>query len=201
MNSGTHYYAKKPAKKWSRDLISEVIRGVRVEFYVYPGVFSSKAVDQGTKLLLEHADVPSEGTVLDVGCGYGVIGITLAKLNPKLKVFMVDVNRLAVELARLNARLNGVEDRVRVFHGDLYEPVKDMKFDAIYSNPPISAGMEIVERLVKEGIARLRTGGFMQLVLRKGGSRIESLLKSANHVEVTRFNKKAYTILKAAKLK
>jgi len=153
-------------------LISECIRGVTLEFYTHPSLFSASAVDEGTRLLLENIEVPNEGLALDVGCGYGVIGIFLAKYNPRLKVYMVDINPLAVKLARLNAKLNNVQDRVVVIKGDLYDPVRDMKFDTIVSNPPLASGMKVVLRIIREGYERLKDSGSLQLVLRKGDAKV-----------------------------
>ena len=97
MSLSEHYYAEKPISIGRKEIISDVVRGVAVEFIVEAGVFSRRRIDPGTKLLLESAVIPEEGNVLDVGAGYGVIGITIAKLNPKLKVYMVDINKRAVK--------------------------------------------------------------------------------------------------------
>ncbi len=160
-------------------------------------VFSAEEVDEGTRLLLEYARVPEEGVVLDMGCGYGVIGITLAKLNPRLRVYMVDVNPRAVELARYNARLNGVEDRVVVLEGSLYEPVKGLRFNAIFSNPPLAAGMRVVEGIVLGAPEHLVEGGSLQMVLRKGAERIARLMERVFGGDEVVARKKGYTILYA----
>jgi len=126
-------------------------------------------VDEGTLLLLENIKIPSEGVVLDIGCGYGVIGIVVAKLNPKLKVYMTDINPLAVKTTKQNAKINNVEERIVVLEGDRYEPVKNILFNAIYSNPPLSAGMRVVEDIVLGAREHLVKEGFAQFVLAKGG--------------------------------
>jgi 16S rRNA (guanine1207-N2)-methyltransferase len=180
-------------------IISDNLRGVTVEFYVTADVFSPKGVDEGTRLLIEHARIPEEGVILDLGCGYGAIGITLAKAFPRLRVFMVDVNPKAVKLARMNAELNNVSDRVVVLEGDLYEPVKDLVFDAIISNPPLAAGSRIIERIIAEAPLHLREGGSLQLVMRKGSSSALDLMKQVfGRVEVL-LRKKGYTVLYAEK--
>jgi len=158
-------------------LISDYIRGVTVEFETAAGLFSYETVDKGTKLLLEVAEIPESGTVLDLGCGYGVIGIVLAKLNPKLRVYMVDINREAVKLAKRNIKRNRVEDRVTVLLGDLYEPVKGMKFVAIYSNPPLAAGMDVVKRMITEAPNYLEPGGTLQIVVRKGAETVRKCME------------------------
>ncbi len=180
-------------------LIADYLRGVTVEFYVTTEVFSAREVDEGTRLLIEHARVPEKGLVLDMGCGYGVIGITLAKAYPQLRVVMVDVNPKAVELAKLNAKHNRVEDRVTVLQGDLYEPVQGMKFDLIISNPPLAAGMKTIEKLILEAPNHLNPRGSLQIVMRKGAEKARELMEQAfGNVEIL-LRKKGYTILYAEK--
>jgi len=179
----SHYYTTS-RRRGLYSLISDFIRGVTVEFEVAPGVFSCEEVDKGTKILLEYAIVPESGTVLDIGCGYGVIGIVLAKVNPRLRVYMVDINREAVKLAKKNIKRNRVEDRVTVLWGDLYEPVKGMKFRAIYSNPPLAAGMDVVRRIIYEAPQHLESGGMLQIVVRKGAEAVrKAMLEAFGNVE------------------
>lgn len=192
----SHYYISRK-KRGGKKLISDFLRGVTVEFETAPGLFSESEVDKGTKLLIEVAEVPEEGLILDMGCGYGAIGITLAKAYPKLKVYMVDINKVAVELAKLNAKRNGVSDRVIVLHGDLYEPVKNMKFNAILSNPPLAAGMKVIETIVTEAPRHLCREGSLQLVLKKGHQAIASLMKKTfDNVEILA-SKWGYKVLKS----
>ena len=188
----THYY--KTTSPGKRVLIPLVIRGVSLQFISYTSLFSGSSVDEGTRLLLENIVLPESGLVLDVGCGYGVIGITVAKLNPRLRVYMTDINSLSVKVARINARLNSVGDRVVVLQGDKYEPVKGLKFNAIYSNPPLSAGMSTVEAIILGAKEHLVSSGFAQFVLAKGG---DYLAKKAREVyrNVKTTSKKGYIIL------
>jgi len=196
-----HYYSEKPRIIGRRSVISDVIRGVPVEFVVESGVFSCERVDPGTKLLLEYATIPDEGIVLDMGAGYGVIGITLAKLNPKLKVYMVEINTRAVQLAKINAKRNNVEDQVIVLQGNLYEPVKDMKFNAIYSNPPFTAGMDVVEKIIKNARGHLVEGGTLQIVVRRGVKKIRKMiLETYGNIEILA-SKKGYKVILAKKTK
>ncbi len=171
-----HYYGSEKRKSLYM-LISDFIRGVTVEFETAAGLFSYEQVDKGTKLLLEVAEIPDSGTVLDLGCGYGVIGIVIAKLNPRLRVYMVDINREAVKLAKRNAKRNKVEDRVVVLQGDLYEPIKNLKFVAIYSNPPLAAGMDVVKKIITEAPSHLEFGGTLQLVVRKGAKAVKKTME------------------------
>jgi len=188
----THYFRK--GRIGEKRLISFTIHSYTFEFVTYTSLFSGREIDAGTRILLEHLKIPEKGVALDVGCGYGVIGIVVAKLNPSLKVYMVDVNPLAVKVARENAKLNGVEDRVVVQEGDRYEPVKNMVFQAIYSNPPFSAGKRIVEDIVFGAREYLDAKGFAQFVLARGRDYlVERAREYYRHVEV--INKKGYTIL------
>ncbi len=166
-----HYY-KKPASPGKKILISLYIHGHTFEFVSYQSLFSGTRIDPGTHLLLENIVVPDRGAVLDIGCGYGVIGIVVAKLNPRLRVYMVDINPLAVKAARANVRRNLVEENTVVLHGDLYEPVRDMLFTAIYSNPPFSAGMDVVERIIIEAPRHLTDKGFLQMVVSRAHDRV-----------------------------
>ncbi|AEM39546.1 methyltransferase small [Pyrolobus fumarii 1A] len=195
----SHYY--RPGRRRYRGVwvVADTLRGVTVEFRVSGDVFSADEIDEGTRLLVENARVPEEGTVLDLGCGYGVIGITLAKAYPRLRVYMVDVNPRAVELARVNAKHNGVADRVVVLHGDLYEPVKGHRFDAIITNPPLAAGMDVVERIVREAPEHLNQGGSLQMVLKKGADRIARVMDEVFGSHEVLLRKKGYTILMAVK--
>ena len=117
-----HYYTEKPRVIGRRSIISDIIRDIPVEFVVEPGVFSCERVDPGTKLLLEYAIIPDKGIILDMGAGYGVIGITIAKANPKLKVYMVEINSRAVKLAKINAKRNNARNPA-----DLKPKAKHMK--------------------------------------------------------------------------
>jgi len=188
----THYY--KPGQPSGRKLIPFMIHGYSFEFISYTSLFSGSTVDEGTRLLLENIVLPREGLVLDIGCGYGVIGIVIAKLNPALRVYMTDVNPLAVKTARINARRNGVEDRVVVLQGDRYKPVEGLRFNAIYSNPPLAAGMNIVEEIVLGAREYLAENGFAQFVLARGGHYLAEKAREKYSV-VEAVSKKGYILL------
>lgn len=188
----THYFRK--SRFSDKQFISLSIHGQTLEFLTYSSLFSGRRVDLGTRLLLEYIRIPEKGVVLDVGCGYGVIGITIAKLNSNLKVYMVDVNPLAVKVSRYNAKLNNVIDRVTILEGDCYKPVENILFQAIYSNPPLSAGRDIVENIVLNAKKYLDTNGFAQFVIAQGREYIVNKAKQEYRI-VESINKKGYTIL------
>ncbi len=165
-----------------------------------PGVFSPRGIDPGTTLLVEHAEIPDRGLILDMGCGYGAIGITLAKAYPGLTVYMVDINRNAVKLAKLNAKLNGVEDRVVIMHGDLYKPLpRNLFFDAILSNPPLSAGMKTVEKLIREAPEYMKPGATLQLVVWRMHNLVEEAVRDVFGEFKVLASKKGYRVLLARK--
>ncbi len=195
-----HYFSEKPSSIGRKEVISDIIRGVSVEFIVEPGVFSKRRVDPGTKLLLETMIIPDEGNVLDVGAGYGVIGITLAKLNPKLRVYMVEINKRAVKLCKINAKRNNVEDRIVIFQGNLYDPLPEtIKFKTIISNPPFSAGFKIINTIVEGAYTRLENHGLLQLVAWKGANKLREKMKEVfGNVKVLA-SKKGYKVLMSEK--
>jgi len=174
MTNIDHYFSEKPKSKPRYGLIKAFLRGKTFKFLTASGVFSKKRVDLGTKLLIESMVLPESGLVLDVGCGYGAIGIAAASLNPKLHVVMVDINERAVKLARRNIELNKVYN-AEVRRGNLYEPVKDMKFNCILSNPPVSAGLATVKAIITEAPKHMAEKATLQMVLRSkiGGKRIQ----------------------------
>jgi 16S rRNA G1207 methylase RsmC len=109
--------------------------------------------------------LPETGAVLDLGCGYGAVGIVVAASNPRLHVVMTDVNMRAVHLARQNAEKNKVNN-TEVRCGYLYEPVKDLTFHCVLSNPPVSAGMETVKAIITEAPQVMANEATFQMVIR-----------------------------------
>ncbi len=166
-----HYFTEKPKSKPKYGKIFALLRGRKFEFLTCSGVFSYKKIDKGTELLVRHMQIKEDDKVLDLGCGYGVLGIVAAKLT-KNKVILTDINKRAVKLARKNLELNDIEN-AEVRRGNLYEPVKNEKFDVILCNLPISAGLETVYKIIEEAKEHLNKGGTLQVVVRKGHKRIE----------------------------
>ncbi len=127
------------------------------------GVFARGKLDRGTRLLIEAVDIPEGSVVLDLGCGYGPIGIAAAVLCPTCRVYMIDVNERACGLTRRNATLNGAAN-VEVRCGAGFQPVKGMKFDLVLSNPPIRAGKRVLFGIIEEAAQHLKPGGRLVLV-------------------------------------
>jgi 16S rRNA (guanine1207-N2)-methyltransferase len=181
-----HYFSQRPTSKPRYGLIRTQLRGRFFEFLTASGVFSKKRVDLGTSLLIESMVLPESGSVLDLGCGYGAVGVVAAVLNPRLRVFMVDVNERAVRLARKNAEGNGAAN-TEFECGFLYEPVDDMRFDVILSNPPVSAGMKVVLSVIEQAPSHLADNGVFEMVVRSkiGGTRLMRVIEEAfGNVEV-----------------
>ena len=175
-----HYFAAHPKSKMGLGVIRTSLCGKSFEFLTASGVFSKKRVDLGTRLLIESMVLPREGYVLDVGCGYGAVGIAAATFNHDLRVVMIDVNERAVKLARRNVEINNVEN-VIVRHGHLYEPVKGAVFNCVLSNPPLSAGMETVKAIICEAPEHMAKKAIFQMVVKSkvGGKRLLTFFEEA----------------------
>lgn len=181
-----HYFTAHPKSKLKFGIIYTNFSGRPFEFLTSSGVFSKRRVDLGTRLLIESMILPEKGCVLDVGCGYGAVGVVAATFNPNLCVIMVDVNERAVWLARQNIELNGVGN-AEVRRGHLYEPVKDLSFNCVLSNPPVSAGMETVKSVIVDAAKHMADKALFQIVVKSkiGGKRLRMLLEEAfRNVEI-----------------
>lgn len=141
------------------------IRGQSLRLRTDAGVFSRGKLDRGTELLLEALEVGPCELILDLGCGYGVIGLVAARLAQGGHVVLTDLNERAVALAKANLNANGVTN-AEVRRGDLYDPVAGMAFDHIVCNPPIRAGRGVVDRIIQEAPSHLLGGGKLWLVAR-----------------------------------
>lgn len=168
-------------------------------FVLAPGVFSSEDVDAGTRLLAENMVIMNDWDILDMGCGYGVLGIVAAKLAPRGRVVMVDINKLAVKLAAINIKINRV-DNAEVRLSDLYSAVQGERFNTVISNPPITAGLDLNRRLIIEAKDHLKPGGLLQIVVpKKLRSRFEEILYG-NYDIVERLAKSGNYIAYVAKV-
>jgi len=195
-----HYFAEHPKSKMRLGIIHTHLRGIHFEFLTASGVFSKKRVDLGTRLLIESMVLPQEGYVLDIGCGYGAVGIAAATFNPNLRVIMVDVNERAVRLARQNAEKNYVSN-VEVRRGYLYDPVTDLVFSCVLSNPPVSAGMETVKAIISEAPEHMASKALFEMVVKSkiGGKRLLMVFEEAfGNIEVLA-RKSGYRVLMSKK--
>lgn len=163
-----HYYSENPDtahdfEEWPFELKGKIFR-----FVTDSGVFSRETVDYGSRVLIDAFDweeLPSEGKILDVGCGYGPIGLAIAFASQRM-VEMVDINSRAVELAQGNAKRNQIKN-VEIHQSNIYEDVQEEGYAAIVSNPPIRAGKKVVHEILTEAYPRLKTGGTLTIVIQK----------------------------------
>ncbi|QOY37520.1 class I SAM-dependent methyltransferase [Anaerobacillus isosaccharinicus] len=194
-----HYYSEKPTVESSRRKWESHLRGLKMLFTSDAGVFSKKEVDFGSQLLLETFRFPRiDGDILDVGCGYGPIGLTLAKENPNCNLTLVDVNERALELTELNAKLNQVKN-VTIKKSNLLSAIEGKKFASILSNPPIRAGKKVVHQLFEEAYSHLIDDGELWIVIQKkqgAPSAIEKLESLFSDVVVEK-KSKGYFIISA----
>lgn len=185
-----HYYSNKPTSAHDYQEFEVRLRGVNLKLITDAGIFSKNRLDPGTKLLIEALPLgPDLKKVFDLGCGYGPIGLTIAKLLPGATIYMSDINERAVELGIRNAQLNGVTN-VIIKPGDGFEAFSDEKFDLIVTNPPIRAGKQILYGLVDQAYQALNNGGQLMLVIKTkhGAKSMEAKLKSV-FKEVTELEK------------
>ncbi len=161
----THYFTDNRNLKENRKEHSFRFLGFLYTFVTDNGVFSKKNVDYGSMVLLESAQNESfHGSLLDMGCGYGVIGIVLKGIFPQCSITAVDVNPRAVELTQLNAEKNQKE--IHAFVSDGYSEVTE-NFDGIVTNPPIRAGKKVIYQMFEDAHAHLNPDGVFLAVIRK----------------------------------
>lgn len=158
-----HYYTENPTSAHDERRIALRALGKELTFITDAGVFSRDGLDRGTEVLL-NALPPLSGRVLDLGCGWGAVGVALGARWPELDVVMTDINSRAVELARRNLAENGV--KATVVQGDGFAAVEGC-FDAIVTNPPIRAGKGVVYGLFARAKDYLKPGGALYVVIRK----------------------------------
>ncbi|MEE8168037.1 MAG: methyltransferase [Candidatus Hydrothermarchaeales archaeon] len=164
-----HYYTRKPTSKPKAGMIKVVLRGRHYTFLTSSGVFSYKRIDKGTELLVENMIIRG-GRVLDLGCGYGVLGIVAAEFAEY--VLLTEINSRAAKLTMNNLKLNSVRN-AEVREGNLYEPVGEEKFDAVICNLPMAAGLDTVFKIIDGSKEHLKREGSAQFVVRKGAKRVE----------------------------
>jgi 16S rRNA (guanine1207-N2)-methyltransferase len=174
-----HYYTTQPKSEAKLGLIRTRLHGEPFEFLTASSVFSKKRVDTGTRLLIESMILPETGSVLDVGCGYGAVGIAAARFNPSLQLVLTDVNTRAVRLARENIKRNKIAN-AEVRCGFLYEPVEDLTFNCVLSNPPVSAGMDTVKAIITEAQKIMAPKATLQMVIRSkiGGKTLPAVFEA-----------------------
>ena len=148
------------------NLIQTSVKGIDLTFCTNERCFSPKHIDRGTLAMLAHVDFEQGQKVLDLGCGYGIVGTVCAKFTEPENVVMSDVDEHALTLARENAEQNGVPG-VRIVHGDGFDAITDHDFDLILSNPPYHTDFSVAKRFIEGGYRRLVTGGKLLMVTKR----------------------------------
>lgn len=157
------YFAENPDAEHDIHKLKVQLLGQNVTFLTDAGVFSKKMIDYGSQALLKCLDFHKQESVLDVGCGYGTLGLTLVKAK-EVEATLVDINQRALDLARQNAERNQV--LATIFQSNLYQNVEG-RFHHIISNPPIRAGKQVVHEVVAGSYAHLLDGGDLTIVIQK----------------------------------
>lgn len=194
------YFSRRPTSRPRRGSHEVLVRGMRLRLATDAGVFAKGGLDRGTELLAEALVLGPCETILDLGCGHGILGIVAAKLSDGGHAILTDVNERAVALARANLSANGVSN-AEVRRGDLYDPVAGMAFDHIVCNPPIRAGRRVVDRIISEAPSHLLDGGRLWLVARtkQGADSIRARMAEAfGNAEIVRRGS-GYKVLMSAK--
>ena len=187
-----HYYTGRPSSESRETAFETAFAGGTFRFACDRGVFSINELDEGTRILLSSLP-PLAGRILDLGCGWGPVGVILGCKYPEAQIVMSDVNERAAALAEKNLALNGVKN-ARVVVSDGLEKVEGT-FDAVITNPPIRAGKQVIYRLFDEALSRLAPGGRLYIVIRRqqGAASALRYLKKANARVIER--EKGYWVL------
>ena len=196
----SHYFKNDDSLKSEKRLIKYTINSKYFELVSDLGVFSKNELDSGSELLIKNAIKENiNGEILDVGCGYGPIGITLSLLCPITKVDFIDVNKRALNLTEENAKKYNLKN-YHVFESDGFEKINS-NYDFILINPPIRAGKEVIFKMFEDSIKHLKNDGVLLIVIRKdqgAPSAKNKLLSIYNNCE-TIDREKGYHILKCKK--
>ena len=196
------YFTENPTTAHDEQQVNYHLQGISLNLTTDAGVFSKNRVDYGSGVLIEQMleQEPAAGKILDLGCGYGPIGLFAAKKWPDRQVDMVDVNERALALAKRNAAANGVKN-VQIFASDRYEQVAASDYAMIVTNPPIRAGKSIWSAMIEQAPQHLAAGGLLLVVIQKkqGEPSARKLMKAkfGNCEILTR--DKGYYILKCVK--
>ena len=177
------------------------INGVDFTFESDNGVFSKNELDKGSELLIKTLlPIDLGQSLLDLGCGLGVIGLTLAYFHPGLNVCLTDVNTRALSLCSANASTLKLSHRVTILQSDIYKQIEG-KFDSIVSNPPIRAGKKVTYEIYRGAMEHLKDGGSLYIVIRKqqGALSVKSYLEELYGNVTVLARDKGYYVLKSTK--
>ncbi|MFL6055332.1 MAG: class I SAM-dependent methyltransferase [Actinoallomurus sp.] len=192
---GEHYFARRPRAESRPGTVDLVLPDLHLRLATDRGMFSPDRVDLGTRVLLETVPPPPDrGDLLDLGCGYGPIALTMASRSPQAMVWGVDVNERALTVAGWNAQSIGL-DNVRFSLTDRIDPA--LRFAAIWSNPPIRVGKQTLHALLGTWLGRLAPGGRAHLVVQKnlGSDSLQRWLNDQGHPTERLASRAGYRVL------
>ena len=172
-----HYYDKDQKSKLIKTQINVSFFNKNFKLITASGIFSVGKIDKGTQILLNNCIIKDFKKILDLGCGYGVVGVSIATSFKNCSVLMSDVNKRAIAISKQNIKLNNLEN-IKVIQSDCFENINE-KFDFILLNPPQSAGKDICLKMIEESYNYLNNNGSLQIVVRKnkGGNTIFNKMK------------------------
>lgn len=195
------HYSKDQIAALKNDLtINDKVAGFDMQFKTTWGLFSPKAIDDGSVMLLKYLDIRAEDKCLDLGCGYGVLGLAMAKQAPQGHIIMVDKDYLAVDYANKNAKLNQLPNAsARLSNG--FSDVPEHHFDIIVSNIPAKVGNELLYIFLDDAYERLKPGGTFYVVTITG---LRNFMKTGFKEVFGNYKKHkqgpAYTVASATKI-
>lgn len=192
-----HYFIEKEHNDSDYFEFEDTIADMKFKFRSCDSIFSKNEIDEGTRTLLNTIfdQVSLKGNGLDLGCGYGVIGMSIIK-KLGLNCDMLDINGTAVELARHNLMLNGIRSGAKVFKSNGFEAVEG-NYDFIVTNPPIKTGKKLLFELMEGCFNHLNKGGTLTLVIRKDHgeeSLKKKLIEIFGNCEILKRNKGFYIL-------
>ena len=195
-----HYFDSEAPKEITYVEFKADLLGHELTFKSESGIFSVEGIDKGTEVLINFCIIPEKAAVLDLGCGYGAIGVAVAKAHTDCLVECCDINMRAVVLCKKNIVLNDLQN-IKAYRSDIFSKVRD-RFDVILTNPPFSAGREVCYKFIEDSANFLKPGGSLQLVSlhQKGGRMLEKKMEEVfGNVEVLE-RKSGYRVYRSLKI-
>ena len=191
--SAEHYFTADPSVPFERIPLTAEVWGRELDLVSGSGVFAQGRLDIGTAVLFRETEPPAAGRILDLGCGYGVIGLAIASLLPEARVTGVDVNERAVLLANENAATLGLAN----YRATTPEQVPEQEYDEIWSNPPIRIGKQALHELLLTWLPRLAPGGRAVMVVGKnlGADSLQRWLTEQGHPTTRIASAKGFRVL------
>lgn len=196
------YFTTHPQVEHQQRTFTFQLRTHNLQFTTDNGVFSKQIIDYGTRVLVAalNWDGLPAGKLLDLGCGYGPIGLTMAKELPQRLIDMVDINERALTLAQANAQTNHISN-VEIKPSNIYQQLSDQSYAGIYTNPPIRAGKVVVTNMITQAVEHLKPNGQLWLVVQKkqGEPTYKKIMQQTfNNVQIITRDK-GYYVLKSVK--